>query len=358
MLRIAFFLCVMSAPLFAADQPASLSLVAASVQVKLSAAKGTVSAEVSCNLTVQNDGSAGGTDFAIRSELIPETKDDRFCIQIDGKRRAWESDAGNSFHWTLTTEAGQLVGISWSYTGGTTLLPHLHPLGRRRLLVPLAYLRSFETLPEAISVSISFGDLPPELFGLNDARTIEISHTVGKKLEDFTFEWYASSLADRTSSAIGLRDTFTNKQRTGANRGYTSTLALLADLYSLADNQAALAETCGLLADLEASSGVALTLCGPSTAWRHYVPWRLLQMEALEKAGLDAKPVAGKTQMQERWQAYIAARESARPFDQFDKSSYGNYWDYDWKRTQELYAHALEVIGDNEAAKAVREVEG
>ena len=124
-------------------------------------------------------------------------------------------------------------------------------------------------------------------------------------------------------------------------------------------HHAELAEVCATLADLEATAGKAITHCGPWAEWRRHVPWELQRMHALAQSGKDAQQAAtaAKTRMTKIWPVYLAARKKAQPFEHFDRRKYGNYHDYDWDRTRELYAAALELLGDAIAAQAVRDTE-
>ncbi|MCB9893582.1 MAG: hypothetical protein H6839_03955 [Planctomycetes bacterium] len=359
MIRILLLGLLYSAPLLAAEQEATPALVSASVEVHLRPDEKGVSAEIAFHVVVRNDGEPGTFEFGIPLDSIPTKKNEEFAITVDTKALPAQSDSDGQYRWTLELGAGQQVDLSWSYTGGTTLLPQLHPLGRRRLTLPLAHLRRFAALPDSVSITVHYADLPAELFERTDTTPLKFAQPAGKRMEDFQLTWFASTLAARISEQEARREAFSEKQRTAVNRGFTSTLVLLADLYARAGKHVALAETCARLAELEASSNTTITHCGPSAGWRKYVPWRLLQVDALEKAGVDARQAAeaARAHMQVLWPAYLKAREGTRPFDQLDRSKHGNYWDYDWKRTRELYAHVLEVLGDNQGAESVRDVQ-
>jgi hypothetical protein len=358
--RLLCLIVLLCPPLWAVapERGSSLALESAALELKLQGAEGGVSAEVECRLTIINTGAAGDFRLSLPDDLIPSAQHEGFRLRLDGEAIKPDSHESRAFHWKLRLDADAKHELAWSCTCGTTLLPQAHPLGRRRLRVRLSHLRGYAALPETLPVTLVYTALAPELFGQAAATPLNLQHTAGKQIEDFSFTWFAAGLADKTAALLALRDSFNEPQRTAANRSWTATLADLADVQALAGEHAALASTCETLAKLERDSGKAITHCGPGAQWRRYVPWELRRLAALEAAGADAKDCAraAKAMMQARWPAYLEARGKPRPFDHFDVATFGSYWDYDWPRTRELYARALEILGEADAARLVKEI--
>ena len=356
MFRLICLLTLFCAPLLAEETNFVVREVG--VDVRLTQPEGSgVTAAVSCKLSVRNDGVEAGTlQLAIPMAPIPIAKEHVFIILIDGVATEPESDSSDIYRWSIQIEPAQSITLAWSYTAGTTLLPNLHPLGRRRLIVPLANLRTLGAMPEFVTIKVRHSGLPAALF--RDS-VLDFTHPGGQRVQDFTFEWFATTIAEKRAQLEATRAGFNAKQQSAENRSYTLTLVQLADVLELADDYAALAKTCDTLARLEASGALPITHCGPGAIWRRYVPWCLRQLAAQEKTGDDTKQAASEARaiMEPRWKAYLHAKDTPRPFDQFDRKRFGNYWDYDWARTRELYARALEVLGDEKAAANVREAE-
>lgn len=357
MLRLLCLLCLCCAPLWAVapERGSDFTLESAALEIRLLPGN---EAEVACRVTLANPGAAGEFELSLPDDFIPAKQHEAFTLQLDGKAHAPAGHESRAFRWKLRIEAGARHTLAWSYNCGTTLLPHAHILGRRELRVRLSHLRGYAALPESVPVSVAFTGLPPELFGQTADAPLKLQHAGGRQIEDFSFSWFAATIAGKTASLTALRDSFSEPQRTAENRAWTATLADLADVQSLAGDHAALAATCETLAKLERDSGTTITHCGPGAQWRRYVPWELRRLAALEAAGQDTKKCAraAKAAMQQRWAAYLEARGKPRPFDHFDFVKFGSYWDYDWPRTRELYARALEILGEADAAKAVKEV--
>ncbi|MCB9933632.1 MAG: hypothetical protein H6841_09445 [Planctomycetes bacterium] len=361
MLRLLCLVCLLCPPLWAVapERGTSLTLESAQLEVRLLPAEDGVNAEVTCRITVRNDGDALDASMELPDDFIPLKQREAFTLQVDGKAEAPDKHESRAFHWTLHFANAATRELSWSYTCGTTLLPHVHILGRRELRVRLSHLRGYAALPESVPVTVNIGGQQPELFGQATDGPLSLTHTAGAPIQDFSFSWFASTIAARTAVLAAQRDSTGEAQRTAANSSWTATLADLADLQALAGDHEALAATCETLAGLERESGQAITHCGPGAQWRHYVPWELRRLQALEAAGADTKPCAAQARsvLEARWPAYLQARVKLRPFDHFDFVKFGSYWDYDWPRTRDLYARALEILGESEAARTVKETE-
>ena len=153
-----------------------------------------------------------------------------------------------------------------------------------------------------------------------------------------------------------MRDAFREEQRTFENRSYTDTLIALTEVFRIAGDHQAVADTSETLAKLEAAAGKAITGCGPWASWRKYIPWQLRRLRALQALGQDAKDCATQcvTAVDPVWVAYGEAKTHPRPFDHFDATKFGNFWDYDWIATRDLFATALELSGDKDRAEQVR----
>lgn len=358
MLRLLCLLCLLCPPLWAVAPERGSGLALESVALELKLLPGAdARAEVACRLTLANPGAAGDFQLSLPDDFIPLKQHEAFTMLVDGKAHPPDGHESRAFQWKLHLEAGARHELAWTYTCGAALLPQAHPLGRRQMRVRLSHLRGYATLPDSLPVKLTYTGLAPELLGQSADAPLSLQHAGGAQIDDFEFSWFASTLKDRTAALVALRDSFSEPQRTAENRSWTATLADLADVQTLAGEHAALAASCESLAKLERDSGKAITHCGPGAQWRRYVPWELRRLQALEASGADAKACAqaAKAVMQARWPAYLEARAKPRPFDHFDAASFGNYWDYDWPRTRELYARALEILGEAEAAKAVKE---
>jgi hypothetical protein len=329
-LVIGFLLC---SPLLAADPGDDSTLVLETLRVEI-VVNGD-SADITTRATVHNPGEAASFTLT-----LPDTA---------GRNLTINGESGAE----LNLAADQRAELSWQSTRAATLLPHLHPLGTRRLTVPLSHMKGYASLPATVQITLSHPDLPAELFSPATDQPVD------GRVADVQLDWRASTHADKLAELLKRLAGFDERQRTHLNRSYTATLVHLADIYTLAQDHTAMAEVCEKLAALEVEGQAAITHCGPWANWRRHVPWQLRRLAAVQAAGLDAAPAAAAARdaMAAIWKARGAAHDMARPFDYFDAVKFGNYWDYDWDQTRALYAQALEVLGDDAAAAAVREAE-
>jgi hypothetical protein len=358
MLKLACLLTLFCAPLLAVAPEAgsTLALESATVEITLAPEKDSVSMTVSQRLTIRNTGDATDFNLGLSDGLVPQKLHDSVVLKA-GLEELKPAHSKGRFTWTIRVEGA--VDLEWTITGGTTRLPHVHPLGTRELTVPLTHLRTYTALPEGFTITVNHAGLPGELFGREDDTAFTVQHAAGARVQDFNLSWFASTLQDKRAGLASTLETFKDKHPTAENRLYTTTLAHAVDLAALAGDDEAVAAHCETLAALETQSGHAITLCGPWAEWRRYVPWQLLRLRALEALGRDTADCAklAVAAMAERWAAYLKAKAAARPFDEFDAGKFGSYGDYDWKATRELYRRALEINGDVEAAAAVAGLE-
>lgn len=353
MLKFALLLLLCCAPL-AAVAPVgetSLTLDAATLDITISTGH---SASVTHALTVTNPGESAEFTLELADNLVPVAMHGSLSLLVDNQPQVPEHTS-KRFRWRVRIDG--TVRLSWSLLTGTTSLSHKHPLGRRELTVRLSHLRAYAALPAAFAVNVTHG-LTAEQMGRDDPAAFALEHPAGSGVQDFTLGWLGSTLAAKRAALTETLQGIAEKRRTAANRLYTTTLAHAVELAVLAQDHTVVAAHCDTLAALEATSGRAITLCGPWAEWRKYVPWQLLRLRALTALGADTKPCAklAVELMAARWPAYLKARKAPRPFDEFD-ARFGVYWDYDWELTRTLYATALEITGDAAAAKAISEAE-
>lgn len=348
MVRLLLLLCLFHAPLFAvsAGDKSPLELTELRVTIDLS----TDGAAVTCKATLKNPGEvAHAAQLTLPRPAVPEEQRNGFTIKVAGISR--ESDSAETLQWQVAFESAQSVEVAWSYTLPAIDLPHTHPQGEREVRVALSHMQGFAAMPGTATCTVSSATVAAELFG--GMATHDIS------IEDYEYRWLARTWQASVDALQEVRNAFGEAQRTHLNRSYTETLVHLADLYSLKERNGDLAEVCETLAALEAQGGKPITHCGPWAEWRRHVPWELRRLHALTQAGKDGKEAAtaAKNRMAVIWPVYLAAREKAQPFEYFDRAKFRNYHDYDWNRTRELYAAALELLGDVAAAQAVRDTE-
>lgn len=354
MCRLLFFLCLIPAPLFAVSvgDKAALELTDLRAGITLSKDEATVT----CKATVHNPSDEKLTSqLTLPNELVPEDQRKDYKLKVAGIPRA----SSTALRWSVDFEPGQRLEIAWVVTLNPVDLPHAHPLGLREVRVSLSHMRGYVALPERVHFTITAADMPVELFESRDSDTEKVDVEVDAHIEDFSYTWFAETWEAKRDALVAIREEFTESQRTHLNRSYTETLVHLADVYAMEDEHAALAEVCVTLTALEKSGRRAITHCGPWARWRKHVPWQLRRVEALQKAGEETKAAAqaAKEHLAVVWAAHLEAGKHPQPFERFDRSKYGNYWDYDWDRTRELYATALELLGENDAAQAVRDTE-
>ncbi|MBZ0137141.1 MAG: hypothetical protein K8I27_12300 [Planctomycetes bacterium] len=356
MFRLIALMFAFHAPLFAVSVSGGspLALTDLRVTIDLSTVETGPRATVTCKAVIHNPGAqAYGARISLPRDVVPENQREGYAIEVGGVTR--EPDDPDKFAWKVHFEADQQLIVTWSCTLIPTDLPHAHPLGLRSVRVELAHMRGYTELPEAVSVTVTAVGFPPALFGRTVGETGSKTIAVRSHPEDYVFQWYAETYESRTGSLAATLKAFTDAQRTHVNRSYTETLVHLADLYEFKGDKTSLAETCAVLAALETDAARVITHCGPWATWRKHVPWQLRRFAALgnDKAAANEAKLA----MTAVWDEYLKAAAEAQPFEHFDRSRFGNYWDYDWARTRELYANALELLGDTEAAQAVRDTE-
>lgn len=350
MLRLLLILCLIHAPLsavaLAGDPTVSLSALRINLDVS------TKSCSATCSATLHNGGDEAVTaSLTFPETLVPKAEREAFPLKIAGIERQ------GALRWDVVIESGQSVEVTWSLAVQPVNLPYAHPQGLLEYRIPLAHMRGYTELPKTMTITVTPVGIDAELFLIKIGRQTQVE--IGSHIEDHTVTRCAESwqtCRDRLETL--LKDT-DETRRTHTNRSYTETLVHLADLYTLRDHHELLAEVCESLAALEASGGVVINHCGPWAKWRRHVPWQLRRMHALKAAGKDETQAArdAVASVADVWAAHLAAHEKAQPFDHFDRKRFGAYWDYDWPRTRELYADALEILGDAKAAETVRELE-
>ena len=356
MCRLLILFCLLQAPLLAVtvgdDSPLTLNDLRVSLDLS------TDDAKVTYRATLHNPGEEAHEGLlTLPKHLVPQAQQDGYTLKVAGIAR--KPEQGDDFRWNVTFNAGQQLELTWSYTLTPIDLPHAHPQGLRAIRIAVGHMRGFAGLPREVSLTVDSAGMPPELFKARDGDTEVVKQPVEAHLEDFTYEWYAETWDAKRKDLIAVLEDFTPAQLTHLNRSYTVTLVHLADLYALKDMHTELADVCKTLATLQQQGGRAITHCGPAAKWRRHVPWQLLRVHALTESGQEAQQAAreAKDFMATLWAAYLAAREEPQPFDHFDRARHGNYWDYDWDRTRALYAEALELLGESEQARVVRETE-
>ena len=358
MLRLYVLLALLATPVlaFAPESGATRKLEAATIEIDIKLVEDTPAVSVTHRLTIRNTGEAADFTLSLADHLVPEKSHNTFMVRIGD---AEQKPALIDRRFECTIHVGGTAQIEWTTSGGATSLPHVHPLGKRELTVRLVHLRSYAALPANIGIVVTHEGLSGELFGRQDDAPFTLEHPAGTRLQDFNLSWFASTLPNKRAELGKTLESFKDKQPGADNRLYTTTLAHLVDLALHAGDNEAVAAHCETLATLEVASSMAITLCGPWAEWRRYVPWQLLRLRALEALGRDTTECAklAVTVMTERWPAYLKAKAAARPFDEFDVAKFGSYWDYDWQTTRTLYARALEITGDTDAAAAVSGVE-
>ena len=356
MLRLILIACFFCAPCFAVvcGDEGKLALESMDVSVQLIESEQVLTVEVTCTAVLHNPAEAFDTTLMLPSELIPKTERETCVIRLDTVEKKVDSEAQGQLIWQVHFDTDQSITVSWTRSIGITRLPQAHPLGRCQLTVQLGYMRGFVSYPDTRSVVIRHDGLAPELFDQTDDGPISLEQRTGARVQDFSFSWFETTLVAKTKAMMLLKDSFKEAQRTHENRSYTDTLVRLTELHELAGDNQAVAETCKTLAKLEADAGHAITHCGPWAEWRRYVPWQFRRLRALKAEDAKDAAVEAVAAMAARWAAYQEARRFTRPFDHFDAITFGNFWDYDWVATRDLYATALELTGDGEGAQEIR----
>ncbi|MEZ5991282.1 MAG: hypothetical protein R3E76_02895 [Planctomycetota bacterium] len=361
MIRVLLLFSVFCAPLLAVapSTESPLALDSLDVIAVLSMKGESIEAEITCTASLRNTGGSASVELQLPVGLVPKSEREEFAITVGTALIQAQKQRNEHFLWTVHFDAEQVRSVTWTITRGVAQLPQAHPLGRTQLTVPLDHIQKLVQLPESLGIEIRHAGFAPELFGQSGEDRALVRQPIAERIEDFSYQWFTTTLGQKTNALKERLSEFTDSQRIPENRSYTQTLVSLTELYELAENQVGLAETCSVLADLEVTAGHVITHCGPWAAWRTYVPWRLRQLQALKAAqGETADCVkACLTLMEKCWAAYTEATNFARPFDHFDVAKFGAFWDYDWVSTRDLYATALELDDKPEMAAEVRKTD-
>ncbi|MBX3458452.1 MAG: hypothetical protein KF696_00645 [Planctomycetes bacterium] len=343
-------LLILAAPLHAlAVQSGDVELVEIRAEITVRPAKTAISAEYSSLFRLK----AGKRD-TIAVLTLPAELGAQLRIQgID----AQPEKADGRHRWQVPIGAGASVDVSSSHSVAARRLPHEHVLGKWRVEFPLSLVRGFRAYPETATLALHWHDLPAELFGATgDATHLPLTHPIRGHPSNETVEFMAATLAEKTTEISAQLQAFATAQRVHTNRAYTSALVTMAELQAMAGAHAALAETCAILSALEVDAGSVISHCGPWARWRKHVPWQLRRVAALAAAGANDATMARQCvkDVSTLWQTYALVSSQARPFADFKPEVFGNYWDYDWTRTRELYVQALELAGERELASRIR----
>lgn len=361
MIRLLLILSLFCAPLLAVtpSSEGSISLDSLDVVAVLSLVDEDVRVSIACTASLKNAGDERDVELLLPTDLVPKPNRDEFVLTIDTKTQKPAGQRDGQFYWTVHFDTEQIRTFSWTITRGVASLPQAHPLGRLQLSVPLSHMRNLVALPESFSIEVQHAGFAPELFGQGNEDRTQLREPIEERLEDFSFQWFAATRTEKTAAFAQQLEEFTDAQRVPSNRSYTRTLVSLTELYALANDHQAVADTCATLDDLETSAGRVITHCGPWAQWRKYVPWRLRQLQALRARESETSDCVESclAVMRTRWAAYTEAMTFARPFDHFDAAKFGAFWDYDWVTTRDLYADALELSGNAQQATDVREVD-
>lgn len=345
------------------DEPVDhrLELKSAEVRLRISRVDDEFTATATTTFVVVNAGEDElDAHFRLPHSIVPEGEREGFKLEAAEAELPEHSLEDGNWRWQVTLAPAQRLQLSWTCTIDVPRMPQDHPLVHRFVRVPFQYVRGFARLPDEISVEVRYDELPHELFGRSgppEGGAIQSRIEVRESLPNAEFRFFERTPADMETRLRERLDGFDEEQMTADNRSYTDTLVHLYDVLKLRGDQPAMAEVCAMLAELEEASGRALTLCGPWARWRSHVPWVLCRFASLRETGANAEEAAedAVAVMKVRWPVYLAARDERRPYDHFDAAKYGNYWDYDWDRTRELYAEALALLGQEARAQDVRE---
>lgn len=259
--------------------------------------------------------------------------------------------------WQVNMAAGGTLDLSSSFRVTARHLPHLHVLGKWRVEFPLQQVAGFSRYPAAATLVLRWDKLPPEQFGAApDDTHASYSQAIRGTPARFNAEFLATTPAQRLAQVQSALAQVQPPRRTHDNHTYTSALITLAELQTLAADNAGCAETCAELARLESAAGRVISHCGPWARWRKHVPWRLRHVAALARAGkaneaAAREAIAGVSAL---WRQYSQVRDQARPHADFAAGGFGSYWDYDWQLTRALYADALDLAGERDLAARIR----